>query len=640
MNAYRATYLTAGLIGTLLLGGCSSSNEPPQPPQPPQPPVAFANYSAEEFYQTTAQFGASINATADSVLTTSDASGVFNLYRQPLDGSPTTQLSFSTTDAVMGISWFPEDDRVLYSADNGGNELNHLYVLAEDGSIKDLTPGENLKANFMGWSDDKTALYVATNQRDPSAFDLYRISASDYQSELIFQNDEALSLEAVSANGQFAAVVETIGNTDSALYLVDLTADGASARKISEHEGEVSYGVYNFGPKSENLYYSTNQYGEFVQAWRCDIETLTHQVYYTADWDVTTIRFTGDGRYRVAAVNEDAVTRMEVRDLETDERVTIPNLPDGNLSSFQASADGEVMTFYVASDTSPSNLYAYRAEAEYPAALSANLNPQIAVENLVASEVVRFNSFDGLAIPGLLYKPVNASPNSRAPAVIWVHGGPGGQSRVGYNPMVQHLVNHGYAVFSVNNRGSSGYGKTFYHLDDLRHGEDDLQDIVFGKKHLQTLDWVDPDRIGIMGGSYGGYMTMAGMAFTDEFTVGINIFGVTNWERTLTSIPPWWESFKSYLYAEMGDPATDIDRLRRISPLFHADQINRPVLVVQGANDPRVLQIESDEMVEAIRANGVPVEYVLFPDEGHGFRKKANRITASEAYLNFLDEYL
>jgi prolyl oligopeptidase len=206
--------------------------------------------------------------------------------------------------------------------------------------------------------------------------------------------------------------------------------------------------------------------------------------------------------------------------------------------------------------------------------------------------------------------------------------------------MVQHLVNHGYAVFSVNNRGSSGYGKTFYHLDDLRHGEDDLQDIVFGKKHLQTLDWVDSDRIGIMGGSYGGYMTMAGMAFTDEFAVGINIFGVTNWERTLTSIPPWWESFKSYLYAEMGDPATDIDRLRRISPLFHADQINRPVLVVQGANDPRVLQIESDEMVEAIRANGVPVEYVLFPDEGHGFRKKANRITASEAYLNFLDEYL
>ncbi|RMA82543.1 S9 family peptidase [Umboniibacter marinipuniceus] len=634
MSTYRATFLSVGLLSSLILGGCSSSEEPPQPT------VDFATYSAEEFYQTTSQFGASINASADAVLTTSDASGVFNVYRQPLDGTPATQLSFSSTDAIMGISWFPEDDRILYSADNGGNELNHLFVLAEDGSVTDLTPGENLKASFMGWSDDKAFLYVATNERDPSSFDLYKVSLSGYQRELIFQNNESLSLEAVSPDGQFVAVVETLGNTDSALYLIEVSEEESRARKISEHEGEVNYSVFNFGPDSQSLYYSTNQHGEFVQAWRFDIPSLSHHVYYTADWDVTTIRFTGDGRYRVAAINEDAVTRVEIRDLEDDARVDIPNLPDGNLSGFQASADGQHMTFYVASDTSPANLYVYSAESESPVALSANLNPEIASENLVASEVVRFNSFDGLAIPGLLYKPVNASPNNRVPAVIWVHGGPGGQSRVGYNPMIQHLVNHGYAVFSVNNRGSSGYGKTFYHLDDLRHGEDDLQDIVFGKKHLQTLNWIDHDRIGIMGGSYGGYMTMAGMAFTDEFAVGINIFGVTNWERTLTSIPPWWESFKSYLYAEMGDPATDIERLRRISPLFHADQISRPVLVVQGANDPRVLQIESDEMVAAIRANGIPVEYVLFPDEGHGFRKKANRITASEAYLSFLNEYL
>ncbi|WP_298632655.1 S9 family peptidase [uncultured Umboniibacter sp.] len=634
MNAYCATLLSAGLIGTLFLGGCSSSEEP----LPPS--VEFANYSAEEFYQTTTQFGASINAAANSVLTTSDASGVFNVYRQPLDGSPATQLSFSTTDAIMGISWFPEDDRVLYSADSGGNELNHLYVLSEDGTVTDLTPGENLKARFMGWSHDKTALYVATNQRDPSAFDLYKVTLSNFQSELIFQNDKALSLEAVSANGQFVAIIEAIGNTDSALYLVNLAQGGNRMRKVSEHEGAVSYGVFSFGPDSKNLYYSTNRHGEFVQAWRLELRALTHHVYYTADWDVTTIRFTGEGRYRVAAINEDAARRVVMRDLETDRRVEIPNLPDGNISGFEASADGQVMTFYAESDTSPSNLYVYQADTESPIAISANLNPDIAVENLVASEVVRFNSFDGLAIPGLLYKPINASPNNRVPAVIWVHGGPGGQSRIGYNPMIQHLVNHGYAVFSVNNRGSSGYGKTFYHLDDLRHGEDDLQDIVFGKKHLQTLNWVDRNRIGIMGGSYGGYMTMAGMAFTDEFAVGINIFGVTNWERTLTSIPPWWESFKSYLYAEMGDPATDMERLRRISPLFHADQISGPILVVQGANDPRVLQIESDEMVAAIRANDVPVEYLLFPDEGHGFRKKVNRIAASEAYLNFLNEYL
>jgi prolyl oligopeptidase len=201
-------------------------------------------------------------------------------------------------------------------------------------------------------------------------------------------------------------------------------------------------------------------------------------------------------------------------------------------------------------------------------------------------------------------------------------------------------VNQGYAVLAVNNRGSSGYGKTFFHLDDLKHGEHDLQDIVYGKKYLQSLDWIADERIGVMGGSYGGYLTMAAMAFTDEFKVGINIFGVTNWVRTLESIPPWWESFRESLYAELGDPAVDGERLRRISPVFHGDKVKKPVLVVQGANDPRVLQVESDEMVAAIKKNGVPVEYVLFPDEGHGFVKKANRITAQQAYLKFLQTYL
>ena len=196
-------------------------------------------------------------------------------------------------------------------------------------------------------------------------------------------------------------------------------------------------------------------------------------------------------------------------------------------------------------------------------------------------------------------------------------------------------------ILAANNRGSSGYGKTFYHLDDKRHGEEDLQDIVYGRKYLESLDWVDGDKIGVIGGSYGGYMVAAALAFEPEaFDVGINIFGVTNWVRTLKSIPPWWEAFKEALYDELGDPATDEERHRRISPLFHAENSVKPLLVIQGANDPRVLQVESDELVAAVQANEVPVDYVIFPDEGHGFRKRENRITASEAYVRFLNTYL
>jgi dipeptidyl aminopeptidase/acylaminoacyl peptidase len=208
--------------------------------------------------------------------------------------------------------------------------------------------------------------------------------------------------------------------------------------------------------------------------------------------------------------------------------------------------------------------------------------------------------------------------------------------------VIQHLVNHGYAILAVNNRGSSGYGKTFYAADDRKHGDADLRDCVESKKLLATLPYIDMERIGIMGGSYGGYMTMAALAFTpEEFKVGVNLFGVTNWLRTLKSIPSWWESYRVALYTELGDPFTsDSTALYNKSPLFHASKITKPFIVLQGSNDPRVLQVESDEIVAEAKKNSVPVEYVIFPDEGHGFLKKENNITASEEILKFLDKYL
>ena len=222
-----------------------------------------------------------------------------------------------------------------------------------------------------------------------------------------------------------------------------------------------------------------------------------------------------------------------------------------------------------------------------------------------------------------------------------VHGGPGGQARIGYSALRQFLVNHGYVVIDVNNRGSSGYGKTFFKLDDLKHGEDDLADCVEAKGFLGSTGYVDTSKIGIIGGSYGGYMVLAALTFRpNEFKVGVDMFGISNWVRTLNSIPPWWEAFKEALYKEMGNPETDEEYLYSISPLFHADKITRPFIVLQGANDPRVIKAESDEIVDAAKQNNIPVEYVLFEDEGHGFLKKENRIKGYQAILEFLDQYL
>ncbi len=653
MKPTRTLLLTGSLL-TLLVSGCKPSEQDASsatekvaevakqavPTQEKQVSVPFKEYSAEDFFKTTTVFGSSINHDATAVLVTSDQTGVFNAYKYPLDGSPTTQLTDSKTDAIYGVSWFPKDERILYTSDQGGNELNHLFVREIDGTTKDLTPGENLKASFYGWLEDDSGFFVATNERDPKAFDLYRYSIKDYQREMVYKNTDNLSLDTVSPNGQWLVLNRNISNADSNLYLIDLYSKEKSPELITEHTGNVSHNAYTFTPDSQQLIYATNEFGEFNQAWSLKLADKSKSMFYQANWDVSFVYFSDDGKYRVVGINDDGQTRIDIAEVATGKSISLPKLPAGDLRGVNFSDDSQRMVFYINSDTSPSNLYSYQIGSNSAKRLTSSLNPEMDESHLVASEVRRFKSFDGLEIPGILYKPKQANADAKVPALVWVHGGPGGQSRKGYRAAIQHLVNQGYAIFAVNNRGSSGYGKTFFHLDDKKHGEDDLQDIVYGKKYLQTLNWVNPEKIGIIGGSYGGYMTMAGMAFTDEFEVGINIFGVTNWKRTLESIPPWWEAFKKALYDEMGDPATDSDRHYAISPLFHADKIKNPVLIVQGANDPRVLQVESDEMVEAIRKNGVEVEYVLFPDEGHGFRKKVNRITASKAYVEFLDKHL
>ena len=645
-------YVSACIFGTCL-AACS---EPPVPAPPMETDVLataeaspFRTYDAATFYRTTSfgpvnSRGLGFSADGARILVNSDATGVFNAYAIDRATGALEALTASDDHAIFAQSYFPVDDRILYTYDEGGNELNHIVVRSPDGQTQDLTPGETLKAEFMGWSTRGDAFYLATNERDPAAFDLYRYASSDYARERIYTNDKGWDLSAVSSDGRRIALTENRSSADSDIWLVDLEASGDPIL-ITEHEGAAAHAVSGFHPDGDSLVFTTDAHGEFNQAWTHEISSGDQTPYIVADWDVQGVAYSPDGRFRVAYLNVDAVTLMELVDTQTDEVVPLPGIPEGEILSVRFSADSARMAFLVNGDTRPSDVYVVGLDApegERPVRRYTDaLNPEIDRAHLVEGEVVRYESFDGLEIPSILYRPKQASAANPVPALVLVHGGPGGQTTKGYRAMVQHLVNHGYAILGANNRGSSGYGKTFFHLDDRRHGEDDLRDIVEGRAYLASQPWIDPERIGIIGGSYGGYMTAAALAFHPEvFEVGINIFGVTNWVRTLESIPPWWGAFRDALYDEMGNPSTDAERHRRISPLFHASNIVRPMLVVQGANDPRVLQVESDELVAAVRENEVPVEYVLFDDEGHGFRKRSNRIEASEAYLRFLDTYL
>lgn len=639
--------LPSTLLLALALAGLAASGPGciQKGPSLPTRNGAPRTFSAASFFKTTSYFGSSFSADGKSVLLTSDESGVFNVYRQDV-ASPARrkQLTHSTTNMNRGVAWFPSDDRFLYMADQGGNELTHLYVM-ESGGPRDLTPGKKLKASFIGFSGDDQSFWVVTNERNPKFFDLYRYDVrAGYPRTRLFTNDGGWMVSEVSRDGRWVALRKVRNNADSDIYLQRIGADGPEGKPfhVTPHKGNVDHAPLTFDPASRELYYVTDQHGEFKQAWAYSMESGQHRPVIKASWDVVNLFFSRNGRYRVSAVNADARTAISIVDTGSGKEVPLPELPGGDIKGVSISRDETQLAFYLEGDTSPANLHVIGlGGGDSMRRLTTSLNPEITPQDLVDGEVVRYPSFDGLKIPAILFKPKQASAGARAPALVWVHGGPGGQSRKGYSAMLQHLVNHGYAVLAVNNRGSSGYGKTFFHLDDRKHGTVDLQDCVYGRRYLESLPWVDGKRIGIMGGSYGGYIVAAALAFEPTaFEVGIDIFGVTNWVRTLESIPPWWSAFREYLYAELGDPATDLERLKRISPLFHAKNIVRPLLVVQGKNDPRVLQVESDELVAAVRSNNVPVEYLVFPDEGHGFTKRKNRIAASEAYLKFVNQHL
>jgi dipeptidyl aminopeptidase/acylaminoacyl peptidase len=607
--------------------------------------VNIPKYSAQAFFETTSYNLVSSAAHAfspdgKSILITSDKTGVFNAYALPLDGSPMQQLTKSDDNALYAVSWFPEDDRILYTYDSGGNELNHVFVRETDGTSRDLTPGNELKAGFLNWSDDGQSFYLTSNERNQKHFDIYRYSTTKYSRELVYENP-GFQVSDISGDGRWIALDKPRTSADSDLYILDLDRETPEPTLITKHTGNIEYSTYEIAPDNSHLIFATNEYGEFLQAWKHNLETGKKSLLLEAPWDVSYLTYSQSGRYQVSGINADARTEVTITDTQTGANLKLPSLPTGDLRSIRFSADESNIALIVNADDSPSNIHIIDLINGNSRQLTQALNPAINPSHLVRSEVVRYKSFDGLEVPSILYKPHGASAAHPVPALVLVHGGPGGQTRTGYHAMKQHLVNHGYAILGANNRGSSGYGKTFYHLDDKRHGEEDLQDIVYGRKYLESLDWVDNSKIGVIGGSYGGYMVAAALAFEpDAFEVGIDIFGVTNWVRTLESIPPWWEAFKESLYDEMGDPAVDAERHRRISPLFHADKITKPILVVQGANDPRVLQVESDELVAAVQANEVPVEYLIFPDEGHGFRKRVNRISASDAYVKFLNMHL
>lgn len=617
------------IIATVLIFSCTEKK------------IEIPQYTIDQFYKNVNVLGNySFSDDETRLLINTNETGIYNLFELNLADSSKRAITNSTTESCFALDYVHGTKQLLYSADKGGNEISHIFLMDEKANVTDLTPGDNVKASFDGWSKDKKVMYFTSNKRDPKYFDLYSMNTGEWKEQMIYKNTDGYELSSKSKDRSLIALSRPITTSESKLFLYN-----RATNKITEVSEEGKPGSYNgqaFSNDNRYFYYTTDAGKEFSFAVKYEIATGNREVVYEDRWDVNGYGFSENEKFRIAVVNEDGRMVVRIWDNASGSVISYPDIPGSTISGLKISESEKKMALLLGSSKMIGDVYLWEIGATKMKKLTSTMNPEIDPGKLVDAQIIRFKSFDSLEIPAVYYKPLTATKKNKIPALVYVHGGPGGQSMLYYDPLIQFLGNHGYAVLAVNNRGSSGYGKTFYKMDDRNHGDKDLRDCIWGKKWMQGIDYIDGAKIGIIGGSYGGFMTMAAMtSFPDEFQAGVNFFGVTNWIRTLRSTPPFWAAFRNALFQEMGDPFTaDSVMLYQISPLFHGKNVKHPVLVLQGANDPRVLKVESDEMVEAIKSNNVPVEYIVFPDEGHGFVKRENEIKADSQVLEFLDKYL
>ena len=600
----------------------------------------FKTYPLETFFKYKSVGSATYSPDEKIMAYISNASGVHNIWTVPISGGEPRQLTDDTVNTIIFVTWCPNRDSLIYMQDKGGNENFHLYLMpAQGASATELTPGDSVVAQFLKWSYDGNSFLYMSNVRDQRFFDIYHYDMASGQSQMIYQTKGTESFADWSRDQKKLAFNIFYVSTDQDFAVFDLSTGKMDT--LTKHKGEIYNEAVTFSPDSKYLYFLTDQESEFKMLKRLNLETKQEELLEKPDWDVISAGFSQNGTFFGWGINEDGSTKVKLINIKENKEVPLPALPNGEIKDLEFSRSERYINFYFNGDRQPTNLYVVDLKSNKRSQLTNSLPDEIAQENLVESELIRYPTFDGKQIPAYLYKPKNLQPGEKRPVIIEIHGGPMWQETKRFGPLKQFLVNQGYVLLVPNVRGSTGYGKTYHQLDDKDWGGSPLQDVIYGKKYLAALDFVDTSQVVIYGGSYGGYMVLAALTFApNEFAAGVDEVGPSNLVTFLKSIPPYWEPWVKYWYKEIGDPVKDKKIYQERSPLNFADRIVRPLFVIQGANDPRVKQAESDRIVEAAKKNNVPVEYMLFPDEGHGLRKTENRIKAYKAVSEFLGKYI
>ena len=573
-----------------------------------------------------------------SIAFVSDLNGIPQVWIVPSTGG-WPRLVTTLDDQVLNVSWSPRGDWLAFSLAPGGGMNQQVYVVRPDGSeLRRLTDGGQ-ENNWRGpWTEDGRSIAIASNRQDAQAMDAFLLDVESGEMRLLAKNRGIGRIEDISRDGRHALLERLANRGDNDVFLIGLE-DGSDVL-LTPHEGPGTFGDGQFSSDGRTIYLASNKDREMIAFALVRIEDgkpgPIEVVAARDDAELENLDVSEDGRAAILVWNAGGRSELAFVDLETFESRPGPDLPFDIVSAIHFSQDGRKLVLGGGGASTPNDIWVL--DRESGRLEQVTFSPHAGVDRvaLVQPELVRFPAHDGLELSGWLYRPAGAA--GPGPAVMNFHGGPEGQERPRFNSTFQALLAQGIAVFSPNVRGSAGFGKTFVNLDNGALRFDAVRDIQACADYLVEQGIADPLRIGIMGGSYGGYMVMAGLTeYPDLLAAGANLFGIVNFETFFRDTEPWMAAISKIEY---GDPDTEVELLRSLSPIHKIDRVKAPTIVLHGANDTNVPVVEAEQVVDSLRQRSVPVEYVLFPDEGHGFTKTRNRIHAAVSIVRWFTEHL
>jgi dipeptidyl aminopeptidase/acylaminoacyl peptidase len=583
------------------------------------------------------------SADGSQLLFASNMSGQFNLWRVPVEGGWPDQLTAFTDETVRGAGVSPTDGRILLCADHDGDEFHQLYMLdSERGWPDKLTDAPEVQHYVSGaaWSSDGTKFAYAANARNPSDMEVWVRDVGSGETRAVFGEGMFAFPGHFSPDGSKLLALDFRNNSDASIHLVDV--ETGETRELTPHDEDAIFFSGPWAPDGSGFYMVTDAGSEFRGLAFYDLASDRYEWVEEPTQDVDDVTASTDGRVLAWLVNDNGYDRLRLRDLETGSDLPEPDLPAGSRPHLTGaepplalSPDGSHAALILSTPRRPPEAWVVETATGKASPVTDSRMGGLYEDDLVDVESVSYPSFDGREIPAWLYRPES---EGKVPVVLSIHGGPEAQEKPLYQPLYQYLLSRGVAVLATNIRGSTGYGKSYQRLVQRDWGGGDMQDWEHAVKWLREQDWVEKERIGVYGGSYGGFAVLTCVTRLPQYwAAAVDIFGPSNLVTFAKAVPPTW---KRFIARFVGDPETEADFLMERSPITYVENVQAPLLVIQGATDPRVVKGESDQLVEKLESLGREVEYVVFDDEGHGFTKRPNELKAYRLAAEWLEKHL